>query len=142
MRRLHQTRQAALGVRTRSSTTEDATKQEVSIRRQLIRRFHEAMREEEYHAVGTGLERSARTRAPAPGGRGGQIDGMDETGLSAGNSANAAASAATVAKQVCNITHPILIGQLTYFLCRQLPVEKTPSPRPVYLILQRPSMHE
>jgi hypothetical protein len=39
------------------------------MRRQLIQKFCEVRKEQQDHAVGTGLERVARTRAPAPGGQ-------------------------------------------------------------------------
>ena len=85
MRRRHQTRQAALGVRTRTSKSTAAEDSELTIKQQIIRRMREVLKEQDEHAVGTGYERSARW---------GVADG-------AGNSANAAAAAVTVAKQVC-----------------------------------------
>jgi hypothetical protein len=98
MRRKHQTQQAALGVRTKSETVD---KPEISMRQQLIRRFHEVLKEQQDHAIGTGCERAARWRAPAPGGREGQIDGLSAPALPSGNSANAAVAASAIAKKVC-----------------------------------------
>ena len=92
----HQTRQAEDGIRTRSEATTE--KEEVSIRRQLIHEFHAVLKEEQDLAVGTGCERNAQWRAPAPGGRLGEAAGA--LAAANGNSANAAAAAATIAKQV------------------------------------------
>lgn len=100
MRRQHQTRQAALGVRTRQGTGNVEGEKVISIRRRIIGRMHEILKEQKDQAVGTGVERSARWRAAAPGGRAGVVDGEAAPGLAAGNSVNAAAMAATIAKQV------------------------------------------
>ena len=94
----HQTRQAEDGIRTRSEATKE--KPEVSIRRQLIREFHAVLKEEQDLAVGTGCERNARWRAPAPSGQLGEAAGTRAAQFTNGNSANAAAAAATIAKQV------------------------------------------
>ena len=59
MRRQHQTRQAALvGVRTRSYTGVDVSK--LTLKKQIIRRMREVLKEQDNQAVGTGCERSAR----------------------------------------------------------------------------------
>ncbi|KAJ7138789.1 hypothetical protein C8R43DRAFT_845311, partial [Mycena crocata] len=95
LRRRHQTIQAARGVRTRVVGTSNSEKaKETSLRQQLIRKFHLALKEEQDRAVGTGLERPVRWTAPAPGGRGRNVRG----GQSAGNSANAALAASALAK--------------------------------------------
>ena len=97
MRRKHQTKQAATGVRTTKSKPTSGT-----LRGRIIREFHQALKEaQDEQAVGTGIERKARWRQPAPGGRDGIIDGAHAPDLAAGNSANAAATAAIVAKQAC-----------------------------------------
>ncbi|GLB37771.1 hypothetical protein LshimejAT787_0408220 [Lyophyllum shimeji] len=100
MRREHQTRQAALGVRTKqTSDAGDGKAEKPSIRRQVIRKFEEALKEvQDERAVGTGSERVIRWRHSAPGGRDGEIEGEHEGLLPAGNTANAAVAAAAVAK--------------------------------------------
>lgn len=104
MRRAHQTYQAAHGIRTKQSPdeTDETTKKKVTLRRRIIRKFHEALREsQDEQAVGTGKERSARWQANhAPGGRDGKIDGTAAPELVSGNSANAALAASAVAKKV------------------------------------------
>jgi hypothetical protein len=93
MRRRHQTRHAALSIRTRISK---ATDTEDSLKQQIIRRMREVLKEQSDRAVGTGCERSVRW---------GVLD------RDAGNSANAAAAAATIAKRVSHgsikLTHPV-----------------------------------
>lgn len=69
-------------------------------RQQILRGFAEIIRECGDKGVGTGLERSARWRNPAPGGRGGQVNGVVASAPAAGNSANAAVAADAVAKKV------------------------------------------
>ncbi|KAK7035181.1 hypothetical protein R3P38DRAFT_2772186 [Favolaschia claudopus] len=66
-----------------------------SLRQQLIRKFHLALKEEQDTATGTGWERAARWRAPARGG--GDSKTTEKTEV-AGNSANAALAANAVAK--------------------------------------------
>ena len=95
MRKQHQTRHAALGVRTKGD------KQRTEASRQLIRRFHEVLKEEQDRAPCTASDRTIHWRAPTPGGRDGEIDGANAPALSNGNSANAAVSASAVAKRVC-----------------------------------------
>lgn len=81
MRRKHQTKQAASGVRTKKIKTSGDT-----LRGQIIRQFHEALKEaQDERGAGTGLERDARWHGELP---------------AAGNAANAAAVAATVSKKV------------------------------------------
>jgi hypothetical protein len=103
MRRQHQTHHAATGVRTKGAGEKpllDAQK-DISLRRQIIRRFHEVLKEEQDHAPCTGSDRKIHWRAPAPGARDGQVDGETAPTLESGNSANAALSAQAVAKKVC-----------------------------------------
>lgn len=96
MRRRHQTRQAALGVRTRSYKpfldTPSSSESERSVKMKIVRRMHEVLKEQDEHATGTGYERAARW-------------GKTEM---AGNTANAAASAAAVARRVSS-THRLSI---------------------------------
>ena len=103
MRRQHQTRHAALGIRTRSSKATDTEDSEISLKQQIIRRMREVLKEQSDRAVGTGCERSVRW---------GVLD------RDAGNSANAAAAAATVAKRVSHsfIKHAYPV---TYHRCWQ-----------------------
>ena len=99
MRRKHETKQAATGVRTRSQTSE--TNKTASLHGQIVQEFHCAIRAaQDELAIGTGVERQLRWRAAAPGGRDGVIDGQKAQNVASGNSANAAAAAATVASQV------------------------------------------
>jgi hypothetical protein len=108
MRRQHQTKQAATGVRTKKF--KPSSKNGTSMRGQIIREFHQALKEaQDKKAVGTGKLRDDRwkegssSRAPAPGGRGGIINGVTAPDLEGGNAVNAAVVAATVAKQVCKL---------------------------------------
>lgn len=81
MRRKHQTKQAASGVRTKKTKVSGDT-----LRGQIIRQFYEALKEaQDERAAGTGMERDARWRGEAP---------------ATGNAANAAAAAATVSRKV------------------------------------------
>ncbi|KAF7324216.1 hypothetical protein MSAN_02534100 [Mycena sanguinolenta] len=85
-RKLHQTRQAANSARVKNSKpNEDAPldAEVESTRRQILRRYHELLKEDQSKAVGTAVERQARwSTDPKP---------------TAGNAANAAAAAAAVA---------------------------------------------
>jgi hypothetical protein len=88
MRQIHQTHQAAFGIRTRLSKPSDAAlDSDKSIKMQIVRRMHEVLKEEEEHAVGTGYERAARWGSKTE---------------ATGNTANAAAAAAAVARRVCD----------------------------------------
>lgn len=112
MRRAHQTYQAAHGVRTKQSPNgaDEMTKTKLTLRRRLIRGFHEALKEaQDNQAAGTGKERSARWQESyAPGGRKNE-SGTEE--LTAGNSANAALAAENVAKQVS-----LIVIYICYYL--------------------------
>jgi hypothetical protein len=95
MRRQHQTKHAMTGVRKRQSNSRS------TIRSNILQQFHSALRAaQDDTAVGTGLERGARWRAPAAGGRDGLVNGVHVPELAAGNSANAAMTATAAAKQV------------------------------------------
>ena len=84
MRRAHQTKHAATGIRTKKSKPTDG-----SIRGHILQEFHAALKEaQDEHGTGTGLERVARWR------------GTSAPDLPAGNEANAAVVAANVAKVV------------------------------------------
>jgi hypothetical protein len=100
LRRRHQTIQAARGVRTRilDSPKSDRAQAE-SLRQQLTRKLHLALKEEQDLAAGTGLDRGIRWRAPAPGGRGSNVPGLNSA-LANGNSANAVLTATAIAKLV------------------------------------------
>jgi hypothetical protein len=104
MRRQHQTKQAATGVRTKKFKTDSS--HNTTLRGKIIRELHEMMKEaQDDVAVGTGADRDRRwtasdNRAPAPGGREGIIDGVPAPDILAGNAANAALAAAAVAKRV------------------------------------------
>lgn len=119
LRRRHQTIQAARGVRTRAVDSSTGKAKEASLRQQLIRKLHLALKEDQDQdlATGTGLERSARWRAPAPGGRGGKVAGSQPTAPVAGNSANAALTATALAKAVWSHWNPKEWS--TYLYCRQ-----------------------
>ncbi|KAJ7292486.1 hypothetical protein C8J57DRAFT_1456964 [Mycena rebaudengoi] len=95
LRRRHQTKQAASGVRTRFTQGHEKA-EELSTRRQLIRRFHLVLKEEQSKATGTGLERAARWHAAAPGGRNNSGPPL------AGNTANAAVAASALAKKAAS----------------------------------------
>jgi hypothetical protein len=107
MRCAHQTRSADKGVRTRHSQQErDDKKTNPTLLGRIIHQFHEALKEaQDDQAIGTGYERSARwitNRVPAPGAPDGKIKGSLAPAPTAGNSANAAVTAAAVVKQVCS----------------------------------------
>jgi len=108
MRRQHQTKQAAAGVRTKKFRTDC---HETKMRGKIIRELHETLKEaQDDVAIGTGADRSRRwtdNRAPAPGGREGIIDGVAAPEILAGNVANAALAAAAVAKRVSTIVSVI-----------------------------------
>ncbi|KAF8801615.1 hypothetical protein BYT27DRAFT_7261749 [Phlegmacium glaucopus] len=99
MRQQHQTKQAASGVWTKKSKPAKDT-----MHGQIIREFHQALKEaQDEKAAGTGKLQDDRwkegPREPAPGGRGGIIDGVTAPDLAGGNAANAAVAAGTAAKQ-------------------------------------------
>ncbi|KAM6495644.1 hypothetical protein JOM56_008350 [Amanita muscaria] len=85
MRCQHQTPQAALGIRTRT-TPKLAEDSITSVKHGIISRMHEVLKEQEERAIGTGHERAARWTQ----------SGTQLTG----NAANAAATAAVAAQRV------------------------------------------
>ena len=96
----HQTRHAATGVWTKFDHEEQLPeKTQVSLRRQLIRRFHKVLKEEQDRGLCTGSNRDKHWCAPAPGGRDADVDGAAAPVLN-GNSANAAGAAASAASKV------------------------------------------
>ncbi|KAJ7101505.1 hypothetical protein B0H15DRAFT_769608 [Mycena belliarum] len=90
-RKQHQTRQAANCARTKKdvSDSESPVASEGSLRCQILRRFHELLKEDQARGVGTAVERDARWHT--------------DPKLPAGNAANAAATAAATATKVCLI---------------------------------------
>jgi hypothetical protein len=85
LRSLHETEQAKKGVRVQTA----GKNKNLSLRMELIKKMHAVLKEVEDQAPGTGLERNARWRAPALGGREGVIDGQQAPSLPSGNTANA-----------------------------------------------------
>jgi len=81
MRCRHQTRQATLGVQTQALNTENL---ELSLKQHLIHHMHDMLKQQNDQAVGTGAEHSVQWG----------------TLSTPGNSANAAAVAVVMAKQV------------------------------------------
>jgi hypothetical protein len=114
MRRKHQTKQAATGVRTRKTEVPNMTD---SLRGQVVRAFHSALREaQDQSAVGTGVERQLRWRAAAPGGRDGIVDSKKTPALTNGNAANAAVVAGNDANQVSsNTLFDVLLLSTSWF---------------------------
>jgi len=108
MRRVHQTRQAAQGVRTKLSPAgnkDQENKKQISLKQQIIKRFHETLKEsQDEKAIGTGYEQSARWRAPARGARDGRIEGTVADPLVGGNAANAALASAALVNKVPNFS--------------------------------------
>jgi len=99
----NQTKQARTGVRTstRSPLDEHQNEQKpLSDRQAILRKFNEIIKSQGDRGIGTGLERNARWRNPAPGGRSGIIDGEAAPSAAAGNSANAAGAAKAAATKV------------------------------------------
>ena len=105
MRRQHQTKQAAIGVRTKKFKANSDSSYATMICSKIIREFHEVLKEaQDDVAIGTGADRGWRwidNRVPALGGRRGVIKGVAAPELSACNATNAALAAATVAKKAC-----------------------------------------
>jgi hypothetical protein len=92
LRRQHQTRLAAKGVRKKTTSGRDQTQAQAPTERQLLlRRFHEIIKEQQDQGTGTGAERSLRWRTGNP--------------PAAGNAANAAEAAKTRHKKVHCLFH-------------------------------------
>jgi len=96
----HQTRHAALAVRTQcsQSITQERMKRhkEESVRRQLIKEFHAIIKEQQAQGAGTGAERVVRWRPGDASTQPASLDNLSATG----NAANAAQVANQVATKV------------------------------------------
>ena len=97
LRRSHQTRYAADGVRTRDIAEADGP--EESIRRRLMRELNGLLRQEQSRAPGTGQDRKLRWLEPAQESAG-SIPGSQPIPAPTGNSANAAVVAQSRVKKV------------------------------------------
>jgi hypothetical protein len=95
-RKQHQTRQAAKSARVKYSESKDesSTAPVESTRRQILRKYHELLKEDQSKAVGTAVERQARWST--------------DPKHKAGNAANAAAVASAVATKVSPISLSLL----------------------------------
>jgi hypothetical protein len=104
LRRSHQTRHAAEGVRTRDSA--EINRPNESVRCKLIREMNAVLRQDQVLALGTGQDRKLRWQAPAQGGTSSQ-PGRQKSALAlSGNSANAATAATLrVAKVLSGCLH-------------------------------------
>ena len=108
----HQTKQATSGVRTSkighlrdfddTAVTAPTGKKELTDRQLILKGFSDIIREQGEKGIGTGADRLRRwtERNPAPGGRIGNVGGVEAPELAAGNSFNAVAVADANAKQV------------------------------------------
>jgi hypothetical protein len=94
LRRSHQTRHAAEGVRTCDSA--ETNKPGESVRRKLIREMNALLHKNQNRAAGTGQDRKLRWQTPAQG----TVD-SGPVQVPTGNSANAATVAALKSKKVC-----------------------------------------
>ncbi|KAF9521607.1 hypothetical protein CPB83DRAFT_202113 [Crepidotus variabilis] len=95
MRWRHQTKQAMSGARKQSTAP-----QKLKLWYQVFQEFHFALRSaQDDAAVGTGAEKGMRWRVPAAGGCEGVVGGVQANDPEAGNAANAAVTAANVAKR-------------------------------------------
>jgi len=98
LRRLHQTRYAAEGVRTRDAV--GSNRPEESVRCRLIRELNTLLRQEGNRATGTGQDRKLRWHAPNQEGPVSTPAENTPTPASTGNSANAAVAAQSRTKKV------------------------------------------
>ncbi|SRR6266545_7184607 len=82
----------------------------------VMRTFPDVLRaaQDTESAVGTGLERQVRWHTAAPGGAEGVVNGQKAKELASGNSANAAAVAATAADQVSHLINVIVLLHCVY----------------------------
>jgi hypothetical protein len=85
-RKQHQTQQAARSARVKNAKPDDNAAAPESARRQLLRKYHELLKEDQAKASGTAVER--------------QVRWTTDPKHTAGNAANAAATAAAVATKV------------------------------------------
>lgn len=88
LRRSHQTRHAAEGVRTRDSAETDRPNE--SVRCKLIREMNAVLRQGQIRAPGTGQIRTLRWQTPGEGGTSSQPGREQSAMIPTGNSANAA----------------------------------------------------
>jgi hypothetical protein len=100
----HQTRHAALAVRTQDSQNNvtasaggSERQKEESIRHQILREMHAILKEQQGQGAGTGKERAARWQHKTESGKEANTLAAEATG----NSANAAVVASQTAKKVC-----------------------------------------
>lgn len=108
----HQTEQAARGTRTINQSLAPEASAILSERQRILRYFAEIIKKHDGKGVGTGLERAVRWKNAA------SWDSNEaDVSSSAGNSANAAATAKTVWTKVCEVllplrasSHPIVPG--------------------------------
>lgn len=98
LRRSHQTRYAAEGVRTRDSTRTDGP--EESVRCKLIREMNAALRQDQIRAAGTGQDRKLRWQTPARGETSSGPGHQQPLPVPTGNSANAATVASLRTQKV------------------------------------------
>ena len=113
LRRLHQTRYAAEGVRTRDAVVSNRHE---SVRCKLIRELNALLRQEGNRAVGTGQDRKLRWHAPDQEGSIPTLAESLSVPATAGNSANAAVVARLKTNKVsfwlANIPPPSSNGSL------------------------------
>lgn len=98
LRRLHQTRHAAEGVRTRDSTR--TSQPDEPVRCRLIREMNAVLRRDQVRAAGTGQDRKLRWHAPTPGATDLDPGNRQPVPVLTGNSANAATAAVSRARKV------------------------------------------
>lgn len=101
LRRSHQTRYAAEGVRTRDVTEVDET--EDSVRRRLMRELNALLRQEGSRSIGTGQDRKLHWIEPSQGGTGSVPE--SQSAPATGNSANAAVVTQSRVKKVSSQLH-------------------------------------
>lgn len=98
LRRSHQARHTAEGVRTRDSA--ETNKPNESVRCKLIREMNAVLRQDQVRAPGTGQDRKLRWQTPAQGGTSSAVGPKQPVPAPVGNSANAAIVAALRASKV------------------------------------------
>lgn len=116
LRKQHQTRVAAEGVRTRTSKTSAPKDANSALKKQIRRKMFEVLKN---HEVGQGVEtgngRALRWRSAAKGGREGLVEGETAPEPAAGTAANAAQVAGSAAKKVDHSPHCVSNRQLMGF---------------------------
>jgi hypothetical protein len=98
LRRSHQTRHAAEGVRTRDST--ETNRPNESVRCKLIREMNALLRQDQVRAPGTGQDRKLRWEAPTQEATGADPGHQQPVPVPTGNSANAATVTASRVRKV------------------------------------------